>query len=244
MASSLVRSFGNPQSKSEGDEEGFGLWREVDRIVDNLARSFGRDGNRQEIAKGFAGHVLVPSEPLRPVDDSPSSHGPEPLRAVDEPPLVRTPPPQPVAPRPVSHSLQAKTEVLTAPQPTPIRLNRPAQTANMGPINPIADASEDDDGFEVIVELPGVKEADIDIQFADGAITVTAERRRATDASNEKKHHVRERSFGTFKRRFALPFQANPDIVEAAYVDGVVTVQVPRPPETKPRTKKIDLKRT
>jgi len=54
---------------------------------------------------------------------------------------------------------------------------------------------------------------------------------------------VRERSYGTFKRRFALPFQANPDLIDAAYLDGVVTVRVLRPPETKPRTKRSDLKR-
>ena len=138
--------------------------------------------------------------------------------------------------------MQAKTEVLTPPQPTPIRLNRSAPAANVGPLSPVADAFEDDEGFEVSVELPGVKEADIDVEFADGAITVSAERRKESDASDEKKHHVRERSFGTFKRRFALPFQANPDIIAAAYAEGVVTVRVPRPPETKPRTKKISLK--
>jgi HSP20 family protein len=224
MASSLVRSFGNQDAKSQGDEEGFGLWREVDRVFDNLARSFGRDPNRLEIAKGFAGHVLAPSEPLR---------------VVDETPMSRTPP-QPMSP-PASHSTLARSEILT-PQPTPIRLSRSAQAANTGPLSPVADASEDDDGFEVTVELPGVEEADIDIEFADGGVTISAERRRATQGADEK-HHIRERSYGTFKRRFALPFQANPDIIDAAYVDGVVTLRVPRPPETKPRTKKIGLKR-
>ena len=224
---SLVRGFGNQDAKSQGDEEGFGLWREVDRVFDNLARNFGRDSNRSEIAKGFAGHVLVPSEPVR---------------AVDEPPMSRTPP-QPLSPPPVSPSMQAKSEVLASPQPTPIRLNRSAQAANAGPLSPVADAFQDDDHFEVTVELPGVQESDIDIEFADGSVTITAERRRVVETSEEKKHLVRERSYGTFKRRFALPFQANPDIIAAGYKDGVVTVSVPRPPETKPRTKKIDLKR-
>lgn len=239
MASSLVRSFGQ-ESKSHGDDEGFGLWREVDRIVDNLARGFGRDSSRHEIAKGFAGHVLVPTEPLPTIEDSP-------MRTPEEPAPMRTPqasraPLAATGPH-ASASMQAKSEVLNPPaQPTPIRLNRSAPAASSGPLSPVADASEDDDCFEVIVELPGVKEADIDIEFADGGITVSAERRRATEGSDEKKHHVRERSFGTFKRRFALPFQANPDIIEAAYTDGVITVRVPRPPETKPRTKKIGLK--
>jgi len=134
-----------------------------------------------------------------------------------------------------------EAEVVLPRQPTPIRLNRSAHAASTGPLNPVADAFEDDDCFEVTVELPGVKEADIDIEFSDGAITVTAERRRA-EPSVEKKHLVRERSYGTFKRRFALPFQANPDIIDAEYLDGVLTVRAMRPPETKPRTKKIELK--
>jgi HSP20 family protein len=233
MASSLVRSFGNQSAKSQGDEEGFGLWHEVDRIFDNLARSFGRDPNRQEIAKGFAGHVLVPSEPLPMVQDEPAPmRTPQPSRS-----------PLPGGAPLASASLQAKSEVLTSPQPTPIRLNRSAQATSTGPLSPVADAFEDDDCFEVTVELPGVKEADIDIEFADGGVTISAERRRATQGADEKKHHIRERSYGTFKRRFALPFQANPDIIDAAYADGVVTLRVPRPPETKPRTKKIGLKR-
>jgi HSP20 family protein len=235
MASSLVRGFGNQDAKSQGDEEGFGLWREVDRVFDNLARSFGRDSSRHEIAKGFAGHVLVPSEPLPMVEDEPAPmRTPQPSRA----PLLGT------APH-ASASMQAKSEVLTPPaQPTPIRLNRTAPAANTGPLSPVADAFEDDDCFEVMVELPGVKEADIDIEFTDGGVTISADRRRATEGGDDKKHHIRERSYGTFKRRFALPFQANPDIIDAAYLDGVVTVRVPRPPETKPRTKKIGLKRS
>ena len=147
--------------------------------------------------------------------------------------------PQLRSPPPVNDSVQAEE---LPRQPSAIRLNRSAHAASTGPLNPVADAFEDEDCFELTVELPGVKEADIEIEFSDGAITVTAERRRA-EGGNEKKHLVRERSYGTFKRRVALPFQANPDIIDAAYLDGVVTVRALRPPETKPRTKKIDLKR-
>jgi len=235
MASSVVRSFGNQNAKSQGDEEGFGLWREVDRVFDNLARSFGRDSNRNEIAKGFAGDVLVPSEPLPMVDDEPA-----PMRT-PQPSRSRLASSQTHA----SASTQAKSEVLTPPaQPTPIRLNRTAAPTSTGPLSPVADACEDDDCFEVMVELPGIKEADIDIEFSDNAITVSAERRRPTEGFDEKKHHIRERSYGAFRRRFALPFQANPDIIDAGYEHGVITVRIPRPPETKPRTKKIDLKRS
>jgi HSP20 family protein len=138
--------------------------------------------------------------------------------------------------------MQAKSEVLSS-QPTPIRLNRAAQAPAPGPLSPVADAFEDEDTFEIHLELPGVRPDDIDIEFAEGGLNITAERRREGDAPDDKKHHVRERSFGTFKRRFPIPFQANPDIIQAAFEDGVVLVTVPRPPETKPRIKKIGVKR-
>jgi len=217
------RDSENENLKSQGDDEGSGLWRGVDRVVDNFARSFGRESNRQPITRSPTGPAFQRSAPVRTIDESP--------------PVTRTQAP-PYSP-PVNHSMEA--EVVLPRQPTPIRLNRSAHAASTGPLNPVADAFEDDDCFEVTVELPGVKEADIDIEFSDGAITVTAERRRA-EPSVEKKHLVRERSYGTFKRRFALPFQANPDIIDAEYLDGVLTVRAMRPPETKPRTKKIELK--
>jgi HSP20 family protein len=273
MAEGLVRSFGN--SDSHRDEEGFGLWREIDRVFDNLARSFGREG-AQQTQKGFAREVLAPQHELPeiPLEQQRSAPLPEmPLhqhRAVSSvdhatrapaaestfrtfneparPEPARSEPVRPMpshaeeAPRPMQ---QAKAEpIAPASQPTPIRLNRSTTAASSGPLNPIADAYEDEDNFEAAIELPGVRGEDIDIEFAEGGLNITAERRRATEpAGDEKKHHVRERSFGTYKRRFPVPFQANPDIIRAEFEDGVLIVTVPRPPETKPRVKKIGLKR-
>lgn len=214
----------NPDHSFEDqDEEGSGLWRGVDRVVDNLARGFKRDSNGR-ITRANSGGAYASSEPDR---------------AVEEPPMSRASP-QLRSPLPANRSVQAEEELPR--QPSAIRLNRSANGASTGPLNPIADAFEDEDCFELTVDLPGVKESDIEIEFSDGAIILMAERRRA-EGGNEKKYLVRERSYGTFKRRFALPFQANPDIIEAEYLNGVVTVRALRPPETKPRTKKIDLKR-
>jgi HSP20 family protein len=237
MASSLVRTFGNTSdAKPHREDEGFGLWREVDRVFDNLARGFGRENRNEMVRGGFAGEVLAPQDEIAEVPLN--REGPAPRRLHNEEmPLPRAP-------------QQARSEVLapshapapTPATPTPIRLRSAAPTNN-GAINPVTDAWEDDDCFEVIVELPGIKEAEIDIEFSDGALTISAERKRETE-TDEKRHHVRERTYGTFRRRLTLPFQANPDIITASYADGVVTVTVPRPPETKPRTKKIGVKRS
>jgi HSP20 family protein len=260
MANSLVRSFGNGDGRPAREDEGFGLWREIDRVFDNLARSFGRDNDASQ-HKGFARDVLAPQElPEIPLSTqsrhAPAQHAPayEPRPAPaptfehrQEHRHMTTPAAssanEEAPPRPsMTPSMQAKSEVLS-PQPTPIRLNRAASAPTPGPLTPVADAFEDEDTFEIHLELAGVRPDDIDIEFAEGGLNITAERRRTSEGPDDKKHHVRERSFGTFKRRFPIPFQANPDIIQAAFEDGVVLISVPRPPETKPRIKKIGVKR-
>lgn len=233
MASSLVRNFGSQQdAKAHREDEGFGLWREVDRVFDNLARGFGRENRHEMVRGGFAGEVLAPQDEIAEVPLNRRQHHMEEV--------------------PIRHSTPARSEVIApshapapaAPAPaTPIRLNRVGSPSANSALNPVTDAWEDDDCFEVVVELPGIQEGDIDIEFADGAITISAERKRGAE-NDDKRHHVRERTYGTFRRRLTLPFQANPDIITASYEDGVVTVNIPRPPETKPRTKKIGLKRS
>ena len=253
MPNSLVRSFGNSDAHPRREDEGFGLWREIDRVFDNLARSFGRD-SEHPAQRGFARDVLAPDESMPEIPLNAGAHPQafgrhEPHRS-HELHRPHAEPPRAFAaeetPRPSTHtpSTQARSEVIATPaQPTPIRINRSATPANTGPMTPVADAYEDEDNFEITVELPGIRPDDIDIEFAEGGLNVTAERKRATEPGDEKKHHVRERAFGTFKRRFPIPFQANPDIIQAAFEDGIVIVTVPRPPETKPRVKKIGLKR-
>jgi HSP20 family protein len=53
---------------------------------------------------------------------------------------------------------------------------------------------------------------------------------------------VTERSYGTYLRRFALPFDADPSAVAASFDKGVLAIHVPRPPETAPKTTKIAIK--
>ena len=49
-----------------------------------------------------------------------------------------------------------------------------------------------------------------------------------------------ERSFGSFSRSFSLHGNADPDRIKAKFEDGVLTVQIPKTEEAKPRT--VDIK--
>jgi HSP20 family protein len=224
MANGLVRNLMGGSGSARSSDESF--WREIDRAIVGLKRNFVGQDDDKPARHGFARSVLAPEDVIPDI----------PLEFDEEEEEIVV----------VSQSAQpaAKAEVLPPPpaaEPTPIRLKGVAPQNN-GSLNPICDAYEDDDNFEIIIELAGVKPDDIDIEFADGGLNITAERKRAAETNGQKKHVIRERTFGTFKRRFQIPFQANPDIIEAEFEDGVVLVTVPRPPETKPRVKKIGLK--
>jgi HSP20 family molecular chaperone IbpA len=217
MAQSLLDSLGPNRPASHRNDEGFGLWREVDRVFDNLARSFNRQTS-SNIESDRLGPGGFAQEVLKPADGRL-----EPLRATE----------------PLRMPVQAEPES-QSPQPNVIRVNR--GTTPTGPLSPVSDACEDGEGFEVYVELPGVRPEDLEIEFAEGSISLTATRRDIE--LGEKKLHIKERSRGTYQRRFKIPFQSNPDTITAAFDNGVVRLFVPHPPETKPRSKKIELKAT
>lgn len=119
----------------------------------------------------------------------------------------------------------------------------PAVSGESAFMNPLVDISESDKGFEVKAELPGVAEKDIDVEYSDGILSLRAERDIEKEEKDEKKrYHMRERSYGTFLRRFRLPFDADPSKMEASFDKGVLRIFVPRPPSAKSQAKKIELK--
>ena len=98
---------------------------------------------------------------------------------------------------------------------------------------PPVDVSEEGDRIVLRVELPGIKQENIDISFADGVLTIKGERQfeKKTDENN---YHRIERAYGTFVRSFTLPRSADPNAISADYVDGVLEIRVPKREESKP----------
>ena len=114
----------------------------------------------------------------------------------------------------------------------------PASTAT-NILSPNVDVVETSKGLDITAELPGIDQKDIEIDLADGILTLKAERHAEQEKGDEKQHyHIVERSHGTLLRRFALPFDADAEKVEARLEKGVLRVFVPRQqPVEKPKTK-------
>jgi HSP20 family protein len=86
------------------------------------------------------------------------------------------------------------------------------------------------DGADVLItfELPGVDvEKDVDIEVAEGRLTISGERRDRSEERDESgKVLVRELRYGSFRREFALPDGVSAAQVEATYDQGLLQVRV------------------
>ena len=104
---------------------------------------------------------------------------------------------------------------------------------------PAVDVSSNEEGLTVQVEFPGFKPEEIDVAVDDGILNLTASRGDEEEKDGETWHR-RERRSGRFVRRIRLPFGVDAEAVEAAYRDGLLTVNLPRAPEE--RGRKIEVK--
>jgi len=103
---------------------------------------------------------------------------------------------------------------------------------------PTLDAWETEDELVYAFDLPGVPQDKISVEVEDGTLTVSAERERSEEVSQERYHRF-ERRFGSFTRTVGLPQGSTEDAIKAAYKDGVLEIHVPKPEQVKP--KKIEI---
>jgi HSP20 family protein len=99
---------------------------------------------------------------------------------------------------------------------------------------PAMDLVETDDHFVLRADLPGMSQDDVKIEFEDGTLTVSGERKAEHESKNEGYYRV-ERAFGSFSRSLTLPQGIDPEAVTANFENGVLEIRVPKPEERKPR---------
>jgi len=100
--------------------------------------------------------------------------------------------------------------------------------------SPRADISETEDAYVLHVDAPGLRREDFSINWQEGALTVSGERK--WEEKTERERVVRmERSFGHFFRSFQLPKSVNGDAITANYNNGVLSIHIPKAEESKPR---------
>lgn len=106
---------------------------------------------------------------------------------------------------------------------------------------PSIDLYEDKDNLFVKAELPGMTRENIDVSLHDGALTITGERKNEHKGTEGVVHRT-ERFYGKFQRTVTLPSLVNAEQVKAQYIDGILTITLPKAEAAKPRQIEVKVK--
>ena len=91
------------------------------------------------------------------------------------------------------------------------------------------DIKEHDGGYELTVDLPGVKKDDIKAELNDGYLTITAENNSSKDEKDEKgKYICRERYSGSYSRSFYVGESVTEEDIKAKFENGTLTLDIPK----------------
>lgn len=107
----------------------------------------------------------------------------------------------------------------------------PALAATYPPLN----AWEDADFVYAEAELPGVNLADLDISVSGDNELILKGKREQPVLPEKAEWHRQERGFGSFERTLRLPVGVDANKVDARLENGVLTIQMAKRPEVKPR---------
>jgi HSP20 family protein len=105
---------------------------------------------------------------------------------------------------------------------------------------PPVDVYEDEHKISLKLEVPGMKESDLDIQLENNLLTVKGERKFEKEEKEENFHRI-ERRYGSFYRSFTIPSTVNPESVKASYDAGVLKIELDKRAEAKPKQIKVQV---
>jgi HSP20 family protein len=107
-----------------------------------------------------------------------------------------------------------------------------------GSFVPPVDIYEDENSLSLRLEIPGMKQDELDIRLENHTLTVRGERKFEKEEKEENFHRI-ERRYGSFSRSFTLPNTVDTDKVNADYKDGILSIELAKRAETKPKQIKI-----
>lgn len=116
----------------------------------------------------------------------------------------------------------------------------PGRAVNERVWTPAVDIYETKDELVVTVELPGVKEKEVQLSIVADTLSLRGHRTADREVQDENYHRI-ERWSGSFERSIQLPFPVRTEQVRANYHDGVLEIRLPKVEEIKPREIKIEV---
>jgi HSP20 family protein len=104
---------------------------------------------------------------------------------------------------------------------------------------PKTDIYEEDDKVFLEMEVPGLREEDINLTIEGNTLTISGKREQTEERRKGRYQRV-ERHYGSFSRAFTLPATVDPNGVEARYEHGVLHISMSKKAEARPRQIKVN----
>jgi len=105
---------------------------------------------------------------------------------------------------------------------------------------PAVDIYETENELVVKADLPDISEKDLDVRVENNMLTIRGER-KFEQKVNEDNYLRIERTYGSFSRSFSLPNTVNTEAIKAEYKNGVLTLELPKRAESKPKQVKVNV---
>ena len=91
------------------------------------------------------------------------------------------------------------------------------------------DIKDTDGGYEVTMNLPGVKKEDVKAELKDGYLTISASSNSSKDEKDDNGHYIRrERYSGSCSRSFYVGDQVTEADIKAKFEDGTLKLLIPK----------------
>jgi len=104
---------------------------------------------------------------------------------------------------------------------------------------PAVNVKEKNDEFQIEVAAPGLKKGDFKINFNNGKLTISSEKKEEKEEKESGKVTRKEFNYQSFQRTFSVPDNVvNTDKISAKYADGILHVKLPKREEVKPKPAK------
>jgi len=106
---------------------------------------------------------------------------------------------------------------------------------------PLTNIYDTPDGFTVTAELPGLKKDDVKITLEPGLLSLSG-RRPALEIAKGAAIIRQERATGEFEKTFRIPGKVVENKTRADFVNGILTITLPKSEEAKPKQIAIEVK--
>lgn len=123
----------------------------------------------------------------------------------------------------------------------------PAETRSFGApagvaaVWPSIDVNETDQAYTVTAEAPGLEEKDVELNLRDNVLSISGEKRQEHKEEDGGRTYA-ERFYGRFQRSIPFDAEVDADKVQATFKNGVLTVNLPKNPQARDKTRRIEIK--